>query len=71
MIVVKITTHTQGKEGENMSDNSSKNQEIKRKFVNREVLCNVSSMVDYILAQNTHKAPFCIDDIRDTTVQYP
>lgn len=47
------------------SDNSSKNQDIKRKFVGREVYGNVNSMAEYVLSKSwdDRDAPFCYDDL--------
>lgn len=45
--------------------NSSVNQTIKGKFVEREVLCNVNSLMEYSLRQSfeNNDAPFTYDDI--------
>ena len=52
-----------------MDRNSSKNQSIKRHFVEREVMANVGSMVEYILQQEDHKnAPFTWDDAENLFV---
>ena len=50
-----------------MNRNSVKNQEIKRKFVDREVYCNVNSMVDYIIkkAWDDQDAPFNLEDVEN------
>lgn len=50
-----------------MNHNSSKNQEIKRKFVEREVYCCVSGMVEYILSKGyeDREAPFTMDDVEN------
>lgn len=50
-----------------MDYNSITNQEIKDKFVSREIYANVNSMVNYILAQCDYdeNAPFTIDDIEN------
>jgi DNA repair exonuclease SbcCD ATPase subunit len=50
-----------------MDHNSSKNQEIKRKFVEREVYCCVSGMVEYILSKGyeDREAPFTMDDVEN------
>lgn len=47
--------------------NSSKNQSIKAKFVEREVYCNVNSMVEYILSKGYEdpNAPFTMDDVEN------
>ena len=46
--------------------NSVVNQDIKRKFVEREVFANVNSMVEYILRQDGGRdAPFTYDDIEN------
>ncbi len=54
--------------------NSTKNQGIKRDFVQREVLANVNSMVRYILGKSyygeTETPPFSHDDI-ENYYQYP
>lgn len=50
--------------------NSSKNQEIKRVFVDREVMANVGGMVEFILNCETTGAPFTLDDIENFW-QYP
>lgn len=44
--------------------NSSKNQEIKRKFVERDVMACVSGMVEYIINKGfeDREAPFSLDD---------
>jgi len=44
--------------------NSSKNQDIKGKFVSREVLACVTEMVEYIIKQGfeDNNAPFSLDD---------
>jgi hypothetical protein len=44
---------------------SSKSQDIKRKFVEREVIANVNSMVSYILQNKGTDAPFSYDDIEN------
>ncbi|UGU15436.1 hypothetical protein LS482_17350 [Sinomicrobium kalidii] len=43
--------------------NSTVNQEIKRKFVNREVLAPVNLLVEYVLSHESPNAPFSFDDI--------
>lgn len=50
-----------------MNTNSSKNQEIKRKFVEREVMACVSGMVEYILGKSheDQDAPFSWDDVEN------
>ncbi|RYC69591.1 hypothetical protein [Spirosoma sordidisoli] len=47
--------------------NSIINQDIKSKFVGREVFCNVNTMVDYILKKSHEDgdAPFSYDDIEN------
>lgn len=47
--------------------NSNKNQDIKSKFVEREVYCNVNQMVEYILSTGYENAsaPFTYDDIEN------
>ena len=46
--------------------NSSANQDIKRKFIDREVYANVNSMVEYILRQDGGMdAPFTYGDIEN------
>lgn len=47
--------------------NSIVNQDIKSKFVRREVLANVNSMVEYILSKGfeDREAPFSIDDVEN------
>lgn len=51
--------------GKEISFNSIKNQEIKSKFVGREVFGNVNSMVEYILNKGWEdtSAPFSWDDV--------
>lgn len=48
-----------------MNYDSSKNQDIKRKFVEREVYSCVTSMVEYIIKQGfeDREAPFSMDDL--------
>lgn len=41
------------------------NQKIKREFVNREVLCCDTSVVEYILRQEDYDVPFTYDDIEN------
>lgn len=55
-----------------MDQNSVKNQDIKSKFVAREVNVNVNSMVEYILSKGWEdsEAPFCWDDVQNY-YQYP
>ena len=50
-----------------MDYNSSKNQDIKRKFVEREVYCCVTSMTEYILSKGyeDRESPFCMDDVEN------
>ena len=52
-----------------MNYDSIKNQEIKRKFVEREVLCCVTDLVDYIIKKNYEgydpDAPFTEEDIEN------
>lgn len=49
--------------------NSTKNQEIKEKFVNMHVYSCVNGMVEYILQQNDYEnAPFTYDDIENLYV---
>lgn len=50
--------------------NSSINQEIKGKFVEREVMANVGTMVEFILNCKINRAPFTLEDI-DNFWQYP
>jgi hypothetical protein len=52
--------------------NSAKNQEIKSQFIQKEVYCNVNSMVEYILGRSHEddKAPFSYDDISNL-MYYP
>lgn len=50
--------------------NSLKNQEIKQKFVDREIYANVGTMVEFILNCKTNGAPFTLDDIENFW-QYP
>lgn len=50
--------------------NSIKNQEIKQKFVDREIYANVGTMVEFILNCETNGAPFTLDDIENYW-QYP
>jgi hypothetical protein len=47
------------------SFDSSKNQEIKRQFVDREVFACVTSEAEYILGKWDHDAPFTYDDIEN------
>jgi hypothetical protein len=55
-----------------MQYNSSKNQSIKRKFVEREVHASVNTMVEYILKKGWEDtdAPFSFDDV-ENVYQYP
>ncbi|MFW6224790.1 MAG: hypothetical protein ACOC4B_00815 [Bacteroidota bacterium] len=55
-----------------MNYNSTKNQEIKAKFVAREIYANVNSMVEYIINKGFEDAdaPFNADDIENYYV-YP
>ncbi len=50
-----------------MDYNSTKNQDIKQKFVGIHVYSNVNQMVEYILSTKAYvpnqEAPFCYDDI--------
>jgi len=48
-----------------MDYNSVANQEIKRKFVARNVYCCVSNIVDYVLRQDDTEAPFTWEDIEN------
>lgn len=50
-----------------MDRNAGKNQEIKGKFVAREVYCNVNSLVEYIINKGFEEsdAPFTIDDVEN------
>lgn len=52
-------------DGKKYNYNSIANQEIKRKFVEREVYCCVTSMTTYILSKSwdDREAPFSYDDI--------
>jgi hypothetical protein len=47
--------------------NSIKNQDIKSKFVAREIYCNVNSLVEYCLktGYEDSESPVCIDDIEN------
>ena len=49
------------------NQNSIANQDIKSKFVGREVFANVNSMVEYILNKSAEdrEAPFSIDDVEN------
>jgi hypothetical protein len=49
------------------ASDSSKNQEIKRKFVEREVYCNVGTLCEYVLSKGFEdsNAPFTMDDIEN------
>lgn len=46
---------------------STINQRIKEKFVEREVYCLVNTMVEYILSKSweDRNAPFCYDDVKN------
>ena len=46
----------------------NKVQEISEKLVKNEVLANVSSMVEFILANESKDAPFCYDDIEKADI---
>jgi hypothetical protein len=50
-----------------MDRNSVVNQDIKGKFVAREVYCNVNSLVEYIIKQGFEdsNAPFTLDDVEN------
>lgn len=50
-----------------MNHDSSKNQDIKRKFVEREVFSCVTMMTEYILSKGyeDQEAPFCMDDVEN------
>lgn len=50
-----------------MNYNSSKNQDIKRKFVDREVFACVTSMVEYILGKSyeDNDTPFSYEDVEN------
>lgn len=50
-----------------MKYNSNTNQEIKRKFVDREIFSNVNSMAEYILNKSYEDsdAPFTFEDIEN------
>lgn len=48
----------------------NKVQEIAENLVKNEVLANVSSMVEFILANESQDAPFCYDDIEKADI-YP
>lgn len=50
--------------------NSSNNQRIKGQFIERELHCNVNSMVEFILKAESGEAPFTIDDI-ENLYSYP
>jgi len=52
---------------QNYDFNSHINQSIKRKFIEREVYCNVCSMTEYILNKSwdDNDAPFNYDDIEN------
>lgn len=53
-----------------MEYNSIKNQEIKRKFVEKEVYANISLMVDYILQKSLgdEEAPFGYEEVENLYV---
>lgn len=53
----------------NMSTDN-KVQEIAENLVRNEVLANVNSMVEFILANESQDAPFCYDDIEKADI-YP
>lgn len=53
-----------------MDHNSSVNQEIKRKFVDREILSTAGSLVEYILSKDDREAPFSWDDV-ENLYMYP
>lgn len=52
-----------------MDYNSSKNQEIKGKFVGRHIMCCVTDMIEYIIRKsfegNDNNIPFTEDDIEN------
>lgn len=48
--------------------NSLDNLEIRRKFLARELLCDVTLMVDFILTTNDPQGPFVLDDIENYSV---
>lgn len=47
--------------------NDGKNQDIKSKFVGREVFCNVNTLAEYVLKKGFEdsEAPFTLDDIEN------
>lgn len=45
--------------------NSTANQHIKGKFVEREVMACVTSLVEYVLRQDDRDAPFSMDDVEN------
>lgn len=45
--------------------NSTTNQHIKGKFVEREVMACVSSLVEYVLSKDDRDAPFSMDDVEN------
>lgn len=47
------------------SFDSLKNQSIKERFVNNNVIANVGTMVEYILSKYDDEAPFSIDDVEN------
>lgn len=47
------------------SANDGKNQDIKSKFIEREVFCNVNSLVEFILSNEGKDAPFTLDDVEN------
>ena len=53
-----------------MDTNSTKNQQIKRLFVDREVFANVNDIIEFILTNDSTDCPFSYDDIENLFV-YP
>lgn len=62
-----MTTTTLSIEEVLRQGNSTTNQDIKGKFIGREVFCNVNTMVEYCLRQSyeSNDAPFTYEDIEN------
>jgi len=60
-------THTNTQPAKKTDVNSSVNQEIKGQFIQREVFCNVNSLVEYCLKQGyeDRESPVNFDDIEN------
>ena len=48
-----------------MNTNSVKNQDIKRQFIQREVYCNVNSLVEYCLKMDDSDSPVNLDELEN------